>query len=406
MCRVGKLFAVQEWFKTHKYNEPERYDCKHWPMGIAIEKGFHSLAEVLLQNGVPADGRALQTAAEYRNKEIVELMFQFGAEVNLVDFEYIVSIGEAQIIRLFIERGADLVTNYPIAKGLIRLTRLFLGIYKTYIDQHPELPFQADMALRHFCEEGNLRGVSLLMWLGANPRAKVPQEADENEEFWSTPLEAAALKGQLDVIKRLKPDPAKDDVHRLLDDCLYRRNMDLVRYWVSLGADINHVDAEGRTAHYHVLSGLSWALDPRSYWYASSDGTEAKRFAQEWFSSGAKWTPQGDDIGVIRKALSRLSCMEAYEFIKLLLENEVMSADALGEILDAPKLREHLKERRIAIAALVPKVQKWVKAAERQRQRERERQAATRLRSERPPRPPKRRMNWNDTRYVRRLSDE
>ena len=175
LCRAGKLFAVQEWFKTHKYCEPERYDCKHWPIGIAIEMGFHSLAEVLLQNGVPADGRALQRAAEYRNKEIVELMFQFGAKASLVEFEYIVSIGEGEIIRMFIERGADLITDYPIAKGLIRLTRLFLGIYKTYIDKYPELQCQADIALRHFCEEGNLRGASLLMWLGANPRAKVPR---------------------------------------------------------------------------------------------------------------------------------------------------------------------------------------------------------------------------------------
>jgi hypothetical protein len=45
-------------------------------MGIAIEKGFHSLVEVLLQNGVPADGSALLEAAEYRNKDLVELLFQ------------------------------------------------------------------------------------------------------------------------------------------------------------------------------------------------------------------------------------------------------------------------------------------------------------------------------------------
>src|SRR5206468_6912068 len=60
LCRAGKLFAVEDWFKTHKYNEPEGRDRRHWPMGIAIEKGFHSLAEVLLENGVPADARALE----------------------------------------------------------------------------------------------------------------------------------------------------------------------------------------------------------------------------------------------------------------------------------------------------------------------------------------------------------
>ena len=39
LCRVGKLFAVQEWFKNHKYDEPERYDCRHWPIGIASWPG-------------------------------------------------------------------------------------------------------------------------------------------------------------------------------------------------------------------------------------------------------------------------------------------------------------------------------------------------------------------------------
>lgn len=411
LCRAGKLFAVQDWFKAHKYEEPARYDSRHWPIGIAIEKGFHSLVEVLLQNGIPADARALQRAAEYRNRGIVELMFQYGATVDMVDFEYIVSIGERDIILAFIERGADLITGYPFATGLIRQTRSFLGIYKSNIEKHPELQFQADMALRHFCDEGNLRGVSLLMWLGANPRAAVPRNAEESEECWETPMMAAAWKGQLDVIKRLKPVPAKDDLNKLLQQSLYRRNMDVIRFWVSLGADINCTDESGRTAHYSVLLSLSWNLEPRSYWYPGTDGATAKRFAQEWFSSGVKWTPKGDDFGVIRKVLSRLSYMEAYEFIKLLLDKQVTSADALGEVLDTPKLREHLKERRAAIAALVPRVQKWVKAEERKRHLEQQRQLVARKNQSHAPIPvraprPERRVVWNDPRNVRSLSNE
>lgn len=239
LCRAGKLFAAQEWFKTHKYDEPERYDCRHWPIGIAIEKGFHSLVEVLLQNRIPPDGRALQHAVSHRNKDIIELLLQ---------------------------HGADVLKDHPIARGLIHATRLFLGIYKSYIGKYPQLQFQADMALRHFCEKGNLRGVSLLMWLGANPRAKVPADAEESGECWRTPLAAAASGGQLDVIKRLKPDPAKDDLNDLLRDSLFRRNMDLVRYWVSLGADINHVDADRDTARRSVFWSLTWAIDRRDYW--------------------------------------------------------------------------------------------------------------------------------------------
>ncbi|MFN0017411.1 MAG: hypothetical protein ACKVP0_04070 [Pirellulaceae bacterium] len=80
LCKAGKLFTVQEWFKNHKYSEPENLNYRHWPMGIAIGLGFHSLIEVLLQNGIPADGSALQVALRRRNKDIVMLLLQYGAD--------------------------------------------------------------------------------------------------------------------------------------------------------------------------------------------------------------------------------------------------------------------------------------------------------------------------------------
>lgn len=410
LCRAGKLFAVQNWFKGHRYNEPERYDCRHWPIGIAIEKGFHSLVEVLLQNGIPADARALQRAVEVHAPDIVALIFQYGATVNMVEFDYVVYSGNGDIIRMFIDRGADLVTNYPITTGLIRQTRFFLGIYKSNIKKHPELQFQADMARRHFCDEGSLRGVSLLMWLGANPRAKVPREAGENEEYWETSLMAAAWKGQLDVIKRLKPDPARDNINQLLHECLYRRHMELVQYWVSLGANKNYVDTDGNSAHRKIISGLAFALDPRNSWYRGNDSYEAKRFTQEWFSSGVKWSPKSDDFGVFRKALARLSSLEAYDLVKLLLAQQVMSAAELGEIVDCPKLREHLIDRHASLATMMPKLQKWVKTVARKRQLEQQRQTMNQRSSHHlrpPPRPYSESSEiLNNPRSVRRLSDE
>lgn len=155
-------------------------------------------------------------------------MFQYGATVELVEFEYIVSIGEREIILSFMERGADLITGFPIATGLIRQTRSFLGIYKSNIEKHPELQFQADMALRHFCDEGNLRGVSLLMWLGISADkhdknlgvylSMVAEEITERTEWkvtvhpwnggWSGPTHRLLVKRKLaefdDVVKQIQ----------------------------------------------------------------------------------------------------------------------------------------------------------------------------------------------------------
>ena len=91
-----------------------------------------------------------------------------------MSFDYLSYYPRAEIVKLFIEVGVDTQTGYPIARALQRAPRAFLGLYKTFVDRFPEWRFQADMALLHFFSQGSMRGVCLLLWLGADPRAKVP----------------------------------------------------------------------------------------------------------------------------------------------------------------------------------------------------------------------------------------
>ena len=64
LCREGKLFAVQEWFKGGGKPEFAPKHRRDWAMGIAIEKGFHSLVEVLLRNGSKPTAKHLALASE------------------------------------------------------------------------------------------------------------------------------------------------------------------------------------------------------------------------------------------------------------------------------------------------------------------------------------------------------
>jgi hypothetical protein len=51
LCRDGKLFAVDAWFKSGGQPDLSPKHRRNWAMGTAIERGFHSLVEVLLKNG-------------------------------------------------------------------------------------------------------------------------------------------------------------------------------------------------------------------------------------------------------------------------------------------------------------------------------------------------------------------
>jgi hypothetical protein len=97
--------------------------------------------------------------------------------------------------------------------------RPFVEYKKAPPEHAAALQEQADRALRHFCYEGDLKWISLLLWAGADPRSRGPaldaRWADD-PECHTTALREACSKGSLDVLKKLKIDPHTDDLSELL----------------------------------------------------------------------------------------------------------------------------------------------------------------------------------------------
>src|SRR5437899_2154272 len=69
LCRAGKLFAVQEWIRAGKRHQLPEGNFTTSPLRVSIERGFHSLVEVLLQGGASEEERveALSIAVGHRN---------------------------------------------------------------------------------------------------------------------------------------------------------------------------------------------------------------------------------------------------------------------------------------------------------------------------------------------------
>ena len=106
--------------------------------------------------------------------------------------------------------------------------RPLLGFVKRHRIEDPKIQRELNIALGYQVKEGNERGVNLLLWAGANPHSPAPilevgmseDEDTENPEDgsrgWSA-IERAASEGHLDIMKRLGPDPIRDNF-----DDLYR----------------------------------------------------------------------------------------------------------------------------------------------------------------------------------------
>ena len=156
----------------------------------------------------------MRDAVSSRRLDLVELLLANGAEITSVPLANVLLTWDPKLIRFFLDHGADPVKGRPFAEAFGARVRTALRPFVEYKRAHPDLASQLqeqlDCALRYFSGEGDLKWVSLLMWAGGDPRSRGPcqeKEYTEDPECYTSGLEEACHAENLDVLKRLKPDP-------------------------------------------------------------------------------------------------------------------------------------------------------------------------------------------------------
>src|ERR1700691_2711596 len=103
LCQKGKLYEVEKWIRAGKSLRVPR-ECDTTPLRIALERGFHSLVELLAGNdvGQEAKNQALLDAVTHRNFEFVELLLKLGAAISSVPFAEVLLSWDPRLIRFFL----------------------------------------------------------------------------------------------------------------------------------------------------------------------------------------------------------------------------------------------------------------------------------------------------------------
>ncbi len=172
--------------------------------------------------------------------DLIELLHRFGADPKSIEYGIVASSHNPLILRWFEDRGIDLQSNHPLASALRWRRRAALGTYMRLRKVMPQLKTQVNMALRHHAAAGDLKWVSLLLWAGADARAQVPKldsDYPEDEERKGTALADAVLHGHVEIVRKFKIDPKKDDLNGLLHATWLRANREIIEMLIELGAD-------------------------------------------------------------------------------------------------------------------------------------------------------------------------
>jgi len=209
-CKQGKLLEIQQWIASdNPVNPPEQPHGKtqrYTPLQIAINKGFHSMVQVLLEAGaLLKDGTydALKHAIKVKRLDLVELLVEHGADPTSADMRLVFGTYSPELIDYFILNGADAETQHPLAFSLIEKKRPAIGAFKRHRKRVPSFQEQADIALRYFSMEGDKKWVALLLWAGADPYSVGPVfppfEPDPDEDLCA--VEIAIQDGHYDLLK-------------------------------------------------------------------------------------------------------------------------------------------------------------------------------------------------------------
>jgi hypothetical protein len=353
LCRTGRLYEIEKWIADGKpLDVPAKYGSL---LQVAVQTGFHSLIELIAkhENNQSSKNAALADAVALHRLDFIELLVENGAEVKSVPFSDVLLEWNPHIFRFFLDRGADAVEGSPFAVAFTNKIRNALGPFVELKRSRPELSAalqeQADSALRYFCDKGDMKWISLMLWTGANPRTLGPnldKDYKNDPECFTTALREASYSGNVEVLKKLKPDPKRDDLSDLLHCAAVSAHSDAIRYLLEIGANPNDKPNGGSSALDTCLWHLNFSFSSLHYRknlrskYEVYKGLDS---AREVTAHGAIWNPNDKSaFNDLRRALYGCESDVTIELLQIFKKHNACPQDRLKELLSKPRMKEHL----------------------------------------------------------------
>jgi hypothetical protein len=364
LCKAGRLFEVQAWIAAGKPVNPPLPSSKREhsksPLEIAIDRGFHSLVEVLLQGGAYFETEGykcpISTVLRMRRFDMVKLLVEHGGTPQSVDMAEVFDTWDPEIMEYFIEKGADVETGRPLARALSNRIRTALRVFKRYKDRFPSFQEQANIALRHHCKEGNIKWVSLMLWAGADPYA--PGTEDYSEKGGPPPetrlsaLGYAAVYGHLEVfdLKGVRLNVKHPSLQKVMSHADTAEGARIVQRLFAMGMEPNDQENGGCSAIQSLLEHMSWTFSlwsTREQKRGSIDTDEARQKMKAIHilaKHGAKWAPQDKgEVDGARRSLLKLKPDYTVEFVWIMSKYKACTLDSIQQLLSpSSSIRPHV----------------------------------------------------------------
>lgn len=264
-------------------------------------------------------------------------------------------------MRFFLDRGADAIKDFPFATAFGAKVRTAIRAFIEYRQAHPDLApgllEQANMALRYFCSKGEMKWISLMLWAGADARAMgatLDEKDPTDPDCCISAMQEACYAGNVEVLRKLKPEAGRDDLENLLHCATVSGRRDAILYLLALGAHPNDKENGGSSA----LDTCIWRLGFPSFNYGvrtvkpkyacSNEIVNVSELAQR----GAVWKTDRSSMNSLRRSLYECEPAVTIELLRMLLKYNACSMEQAHELLNHPRMREHLASESLHLTRL------------------------------------------------------
>ena len=329
LIQGGRIFEVQSWVadgKKLRFHEVE--DPRVCPLRVAVETGFHSMVEVLVQaGGWTADelSEAAELAFDLRRLDVAELLLSGGAKLNHISFYIICKTVDLGLMERFLRAGGDPSRNNDFASALSYIkARPLLRFYRSFHEEFPALDDQAALALHRAVQKEEVRWTALLAWAGADPFRPVPYNDDEtfpvDPENSTNAAHAGIWAKNPDILKVLKLKPSAAQAVELLDTAAYNSKVELFRMLVKrLTPEQLNTSPRGSCEPLESLVRRSPHWDYWAHVQKTEGEAESLQCIELLLDIGAKWNPPPDSLRSIRRSILEHNGRYIVLLIRLLL---------------------------------------------------------------------------------------
>ena len=355
-CRTGRLYDIEKWIAGGKPLEVRAAKNRKNKtlLQIAVETGFHSMVELIAKHETSQLSKkaALADSVSQRRLDFVELLVENGAEITSVPLADVLLTWEPRLMRFFLDRGADPIKDFPFSTAFGAKIRTAIRAFVEYKQARPDLApallEQANIALRHFCSKGEIKWISLMLWAGADARAmgaSLDEKDPTDPDCYVSAMQEACYAGNVEVLKKLKPEAGRDDLEDLLHSVAISGRRDAIRYLLELGAKPNDKENGGSSALDTCIRHLGFpSFNPYGFkrlkatYQVSNDIDNIRELAER----GAVWKPDRSSMNSLRRNLYECEPRVTIDLLRVLLKHNACSMDQALELLKHPRMRQHL----------------------------------------------------------------